>query len=74
MWMQDGVNSYAPGDIKWENITVPTTESSILQALNTMQLLLLLLLFSHYVMSNSATPWTVAHQVSLPIGFPRQEY
>ena len=26
-------------------------------------------------MSNSfATPWTVAHQVPLPMGFPRQEY
>ena len=26
------------------------------------------------VMSNSATPWTVAHQASLSKGFPRQEY
>ena len=26
-------------------------------------------------MSNSfATPWTIAHQVPLPMGFPRQEY
>ena len=22
----------------------------------------------------SATPWTVAHQAPLPMGFPRQEY
>ena len=26
------------------------------------------------VMSDSATPWTVAHQASLSVGFPRQEY
>ena len=26
------------------------------------------------VMSNSATPWTVAHQAPLSMGFPRQEY
>ena len=33
------------------------------------------LLFSHYVLSDSfVTPWTVAHQASLPMGFPRQEY
>ena len=25
------------------------------------------------VMSDSATPWTVAHQAPLPVGFPRQE-
>ena len=25
-------------------------------------------------MSNSATPWTVAHQAPLSLGFPRQEY
>ena len=30
--------------------------------------------FSHSVMSNSATPWTVALQAPLPVGFPRQEY
>ena len=24
--------------------------------------------------SNSASPWTVAHQAPLSIGFPRQEY
>ena len=35
----------------------------------------LLLLFSHYVVSNSfATPWTVAHPAPLSMGFPRQEY
>ena len=35
----------------------------------------LYLLFSHYVVSNSfATPWTVAHQAPLSMGFPRQEY
>ena len=34
-----------------------------------------LLLFSHWVMSNSsATPWTVARQDPLSVGFPRQEY
>ena len=26
------------------------------------------------IMSDSVTPWTVAHQVPLSIGFPRQEY
>ena len=26
------------------------------------------------VMSDSATPWTVAHQAPLSMGFPRQEY
>ena len=25
-------------------------------------------------MSNFETPWTVAHQASLSMGFPRQEY
>ena len=34
----------------------------------------MLLLFSRYVVSNSATPWTVAHQAPLPMGFSRQEY
>ena len=33
-----------------------------------------LLLFSCSVMSNSATPGTVARQASLPMGIPRQEY
>ena len=28
---------------------------------------------SHSVMPDSATPWTAAHQVPLPMGFPRQE-
>ena len=38
-------------------------------------LLLLLLLFSHQVLSNSfATPWTVASQAPLSMGFFRQEY
>ena len=33
------------------------------------------LLFSHYSVSNSfVTPWTVACQTPLSIGFPRQEY
>ena len=37
-------------------------------------ILLLLLLFSHQVLSNSfATPWTVARQAPLPVGFYRQE-
>ena len=26
------------------------------------------------VVSDSATPWTVAHQAPLSMGFPRQEY
>ena len=34
----------------------------------------LLLLFSHLVMSDSATSWTVVHQAPLFIGFPKQEY
>ena len=35
----------------------------------------LLFLFSHQVVYDSfATPWTVAQQVPLSIGFPRQEY
>ena len=29
---------------------------------------------SHSVISDSATPWTVAHQAPLSMGFPRQEY
>jgi len=34
-----------------------------------------LLLFSHSVESDSfATPWTVAHQAPLSMGFSRQEY
>ena len=38
-------------------------------------IMLLSLLFSHSVMFNSfVTPWTVAHQASLSIGFPREEY
>ena len=28
----------------------------------------------HSVMSDSATPWTMAHQAPLFMGFPRQEY
>ena len=31
-------------------------------------------LFSCSVVSNSATPWTVAHQAPLSMGFSRQEY
>ena len=38
-------------------------------------IMLLSLLFSHSVVFNSfVTPWTVAHQASLSIGFPREEY
>ena len=37
-------------------------------------ILLLLLLFSHQVVSNSETLRTVAHQAPLSMGFPRQEY
>ena len=29
---------------------------------------------SHSVMSDSETPWTVAHQAPLSMGFSRQEY
>ena len=37
--------------------------------------LLAKLLFSHSVMSSSSvTPWTVACQAPLSMGFPRQEY
>ena len=32
------------------------------------------LLFSHQVMSESETPWTVACQAPLSMGFSRQEY
>ena len=33
------------------------------------------LFFSHSVMPDSfATPWAVAHQAPLSMGFPRQEY
>ena len=36
---------------------------------------MILLLFGQEVVSNSfATPWTVTHQASLSMGFPRQEY
>ena len=31
-------------------------------------------MFSHAVVSDSATPWTVAHQVPLSMEFSRQEY
>ena len=34
----------------------------------------MLLLFSHTVVSDSATPRNVAHHASLSMGFPRQEY
>ena len=34
----------------------------------------MLLLFCCLVISNSATPWTIAHQAPLFIGYPRQEY
>ena len=38
-------------------------------------IMLLSLLFSHSVVFNSfVTPWTVTHQASLSIGFPREEY
>ena len=30
--------------------------------------------FSHSVLSDSVTPWTVAHQAPLSMGFPRQDY
>ena len=35
----------------------------------------LLLLFSRSVLSDSfVTPWAIAHQVPLSVGFPSQEY
>ena len=35
---------------------------------------LLLLLFSRVVLSNSVTPWIVAHQAPLCMDFSKQEY
>ena len=32
-----------------------------------------MLLFSHEIVFNSVTPWTIAHQAPLSMGFPRQE-
>ena len=32
------------------------------------------IVLSHSVVSYSATPWTVAHQAPLSVGFHRQEY
>ena len=29
---------------------------------------------SHLVVADSVTPWSVAHQAPLSMGFPRQEY
>ena len=34
----------------------------------------LALMFSHSVVSDSAIPWTAAHQAPLSTGFPRQQY
>ena len=34
----------------------------------------LALMFSHSVVSDSAIPWTAAHQAPLSTGFPRQHY
>ena len=70
------------GNIKWwrahrfsrqsdsgSNASLPVTLNKV------PYLLLLLLLFSHYVMSNSfVTSWTGAHQTPLSMGFSRQEY
>ena len=36
--------------------------------------LLLLLLLSHSAVSDSATPWTIAHQAPLSVEFSRREY
>ena len=33
-----------------------------------------ILFFIHKIMSDSATPWTVAYQTALSVGFSRQEY
>ena len=33
-----------------------------------------LLLFNYSVSDSLAAPWTVAHQASLSVGFPRQEH
>ena len=43
------------------------------QAIYRLPVLVLLLLFSHLVMSDSATPWTEAHQAFLFTGLPRQK-
>ena len=34
----------------------------------------MLVLLHHSVVSQSATPWTIAYQAPLSMGFPRQEY
>ena len=39
-----------------------------------LQILLLLLSFSHSVVSDSWTPWTITHQAPLSMGFSSQEY
>ena len=53
----------------------PTEDSSRLVVLfRNLQILEQWLLFSCSVMSNSATPWTVACQAPLSMGFFRQEY
>ena len=41
---------------------------------SSLQLLCLVCMLSHSVMSYSATSWTVAHQAYLSMGFSRQEY
>ena len=53
--------------ISFLNATVPSTLAP--------SILLLLLLYSHEVMSDSfAIPWTIACQAPLAMGFPGQEY
>ena len=50
-------------------------ESDMIGRLNwTEEYLILFWLFSHSVMSDSETPWAVAHQAPLFMEFPRQEY
>ena len=74
--------------IKWQSISKIKhsidTENDCMIASDTINcvcvcvcvwVLLVVLLFSCSVMSNSlVTPWALAHQVSLFMGFPRQEY
>ena len=47
---------------------------TVFEALIFLCIKLYLLLFSRYVMSDLETPWTVARQAPLCMGFPRQEY
>ena len=50
------------------------SESSQLEGLYVRDLLYIIMLFSHYVVSDSfATPWTIDLEAPLSMGFPKQE-